>query len=259
MRSYGAYFFDLDGTLYHSGRLIPGAKETLSALRRQGAKVVFLTNNGRHTGDLVAARLREIGIEARTEEVLTAADATVAELAQDAPDARVYALSEAPFLDALREAGLRTAETPAETDLVVVGFDTKLTFDHLLFAHEAIRNGARLWATNPDVCYPTTTGESPHTGAILAAVEASSGLKAERVVGKPAAGFFHVARRRAGVPVGDCLVVGDRLDTDILGAHRAGMDSALVLTGIATRDALARSRLRPTYVLESVFALRTDA
>jgi HAD superfamily hydrolase (TIGR01457 family) len=255
MRTYGAYFFDLDGTVYRSREMVPGADAALEALRGRGAKVMFLTNNGRHTGAMVAERLMGREIHASAEEVLTAADATIQELAEDAPGARVYAISEEPFFEAMDKAGITRADDPAKTDIVVVGFDSQMSFDALIFAHEAVRQGARIWATNPDVCYPTDTGECPHTGAILAAIEASTGKKAERIVGKPAPGFLHVAQRRIGIPLAECLMVGDRLDTDIMGAHNAGMHSALVLTGISTPESLQEAAMEPTYVIDSIVDL----
>jgi HAD superfamily hydrolase (TIGR01450 family) len=168
------------------------------------------------------------------------------------PGATFFALGERVLLDELAAVGLRFSEEPKEIQVVIASFDRTFDFRKLNIAFQALRCGARFVATNPDFTCPFEEGELPDAGAIIGALEGCSGRKVELVAGKPSRLIIDKALERLGVPAAACLVVGDRLETDILMGQRGGMATALVLSGVTRRDELARAAVQPDYVLNSV-------
>ncbi len=255
MKQYAGYIFDLDGTIYRGSRLIPGADAALARLRARGARIIFLSNNPVRDRDRYVEKIRALGISCALEEILNSSYVLTEELKREAPGARLYVVGEASIKRELQAAGFRFAASPEETDIVVLAFDRTFHYGKLAFAHEALKRGAQLWATNPDRACPTDNGDIPDCGAIIAAVETCSGRKLDRMTGKPSATMVRVAAQRLGLPIAQCLIVGDRLETDMLMAREAGCDSALVLTGITSPEMLKDSPIQPTYVLKSVAEL----
>ena len=250
---YDAVLLDLDGVLYRWPDPIPGAAETVAALRDAGTRLAFVTNNSSRTPDQVVERLASVGVVATREEVVTSAIATAAILAER--DVRsAFVIGEEGLLDGLASAGIRAvARTDDLPDAVVVGFDRTADYAKLRDAAVLVARGVPLVASNADPSFPAPDGESwPGAGALLAAIERTTGVRGE-VVGKPEPSLF----RRALASTGGRrpLVVGDRLDTDIAGAARLGWDSALVLTGGARRADVAGAEWEPTFVLDDVTGL----
>jgi HAD superfamily hydrolase (TIGR01450 family) len=239
-RRYAAYVFDLDGTLYLDDHLTEGAADALRWVRRTGARVAFLTNNPLRRGDFYAAKLTTLGIPCAPGEVLTSLDALTGYL-QDAPPAGPILLVAEPLVgEVLLEAGHRLTDRPEEAAMVVVSWDRGFDYQKLLAAFRAVRNGARIVATNPDPYCPTADGGLPDCAAMLAALEACTGARAEAIVGKPSRHMATAILRRIEVPAEDALMVGDRLLTDVGLARTAGMASGLVLSGAtSTADAAA--------------------
>ncbi|WP_324718262.1 HAD-IIA family hydrolase [Carboxydochorda subterranea] len=254
--------FDLDGTVYLGERLIPGADEVIRTLRRHGIGVVFLSNKPLESRESYAAKLTRLGIPTDPEDVITSAYVTAEHLARAHPGARVYALGEEVLARILRQAGVVLVPgpgrcDPAEVDLVLASFDRTLTWEKLSFAHQALRRGARLVATNPDPTCPVEGGDVPDAGAIIAALETSSGARLEWVAGKPSELMVQAALQRLGVEAAETALVGDRAQTDMLMARRSGVTGVLVLTGVTTREDTARlpADRRPDYVLSSIAEL----
>ncbi len=250
---YDAFLFDLDGVLYRASEPVPGAAEAIGALRALGKRLAFLTNNSARTPEEVAAHLRSVGVGAAQEEVETSALSTAGFLrARDVSTA--FVVGERGLRDALSAAGVRLLDgEPDAADAVVVGWDRRVDYEKLRVASVLVQRGARLVASNADPSYPAPGGVAwPGAGAILAAIEATTGIGAE-VVGKPNEPIFRAGLERAGG--GRPLVIGDRLETDIEGAARLGWDSMLVLTGIASRADLKDAAAAPTYVVEDLSAL----
>jgi HAD superfamily hydrolase (TIGR01450 family) len=164
---------------------------------------------------------------------------------------RVYVVGEEGLVEELKLAGLELAG-PEEAECVVVGLDRGLTYSKLEGALRCLSRGALLVATNGDPTLPTERGLAPGAGAILAALEAAAGRRADAVVGKPNAFMYELALREHGIRPGEALAVGDRLDTDVEGAKRAGLAAALVLTGAAKLSDLERARVKPDFVLGSI-------
>lgn len=235
MNAYGLYVFDLDGTLYRGSEPIPGAADVLSELRGRGAKVGFFTNNSAMPPAAVAAKLTSLGFQCTDNEVATSSVAA-ANYCADNHVKSAFVVGESGLSDYLASCGLDCVGTSARADAVVAGICRSLTYDLIDAALQHIRAGARFIATNRDATYPIENGrEQPGAGAIVAAIEAASGV-APIVVGKPAPGMLLTLLNGANCSPADCLVVGDREETDLACADAAGCDSALVLTGVK-RDA----------------------
>ena len=249
---YEAFLFDLDGVLYRGSDPIPGAAEAIDRLRALGRRVAFVTNNSSRTAQAVADALIAIGVQARADEVETSAIATADLLAaRGVTDA--FVIGEEGVREALRSVGIALAAADAErSDSVVVGWDRQVDYDKLRRASLLVERGAWLVATNADASYPAPDGRWPGAGALLAAIEMTTGIRAE-IVGKPHPPMLRSALARAGG--GQPLLIGDRLETDIAGAVALGWDSLLVLTGVTRRGDLVGSPFLPTFIGADLSAL----
>lgn len=249
---YDPILFDLDGVLFRGPEVVPGGPEALAALRRDGHRLAFVTNNSARTPEAVAAMLGELGYEADPAEIVTSA-LVAAELVAARGYWRAFVIGEEGVRRALTEAGVEVVDgEPERTDCVVVGWDRAVTYAKLRRACLLVQRGAALVATNDDRAYPAPDGLWPGAGALLAVITTTTGAEPE-VVGKPYPPLFEAAVRRVGD--GRPLVVGDRLETDIAGANALGWDSVLVLSGVTEVERLAASDIRPTYVVADVRAL----
>src|SRR5690625_1098756 len=260
VKQYNAYVFDLDGTVYLGDELIPQAKETIDSLKDNGAAIRYITNNPTRTTQQYADKLSNLGIQTDESEVFNTVRSSVSWLHRYSPDATVYPIGEAPLIDALTEYGIAISDDPEEIDIVLVSYDRQLTYAKLKVAFDALwrSNPARLMATNPDKYCPLPGGKGePDSGAILAALETATNIRAERHFGKPNRELIEEVLQEVSLGVEDAIIIGDRLETDIEMAHRLMMDSALVLTGDAQLKDLhgqVPSAL-PTYVLDSIAQL----
>ena len=256
-RLYEGYLFDLDGTIYLGDTLLPGAFELVTALREAGKETLFLSNNPTRDPQMYADKLGRLGLPTPVDRIVNPVVTMVAWIAQEAPDATVFVIGEEPLVRSIREAGIRVSDNPAEIDLVVASYDRGFTYEKLQIAFDALwqHGRARLVATNPDAYCPFPGGRGePDAAAIIAAIEACTGRRCEANVGKPDPLMLHTALRAISLPGESCLVVGDRLYTDIAMAVDAGIPSALVLTGESTLEMIedtAEDR-RPTLVLERI-------
>ncbi len=249
-RIFDGYVFDLDGTVYLGDELLPGAKETLAELKRL-SRVVYLTNKPLQMPADYAAKLTALGIETSPEEVVPSTDALLLYLRGQAPGARLFVIGEKPLVDLLRAGGYEVLDHDG-VNVVVVSFDRTFDYRKLKVAFDAVRGGARIVATNPDAYCPTPDGGLPDCAAMLAAVEASTGVAAEAIAGKPSQHMARTVLERLGLPARDTLLVGDRLATDVRLAKRAGMAGALILTGATTLDEALGSGDRPDYIIEDL-------
>lgn len=248
---------DMDGVVYRGDVPVPGAIETLAALRRQGVSVAFLTNNAsRHRADLVE-KLLQMGLPCSIEQMWGSAYTTARYLASQACDVRVFAIGMPGMIREFREAGLSVITQYPEATHVVVGLDRDFTYEKLTCAHRAICDGAVFIATNLDVTFPDSPSTTvPGAGALAAALQASTGV-APQVMGKPQPTGLALIADAWGVEPASIVAVGDRLDTDIAAANAFGCMSTLVLTGIAKQvDAEAATGLyKPDVVLQDLTEL----
>jgi HAD superfamily hydrolase (TIGR01450 family) len=251
------YIFDLDGTIYLGGELLPGAKRLIEALTELDRKILFLSNNPTSSAGAYAGKLSRLGIPAIPEQVLNTIDTMTAWLLRHHPDATVFPISETPLKDALAAGGLRMSEDPAEIDIVIASYDRSFDYRKLQIAFDAIRTHGRafLIATNTDRFCPFPGGRGePDAAAVIGAIEGCTGTTLRRHTGKPDRFMLDAAMDRLGLEPGRCVMTGDRLGTDIRMALDAGMPSALVLTGETTPAMLAEipGESMPTWVLERV-------
>ena len=254
---YAGFVFDLDGTVYLDDVLLPGAAGALAEVRELGTPHVFLTNKPLERSTFYAGLLGRLGIPTADNQVVSSLDALVLYLGASEPDARILCVSEPLVIEVLREAGLEVVpHTEAQSaDVVVVSFDRTFDYEKLHAAYKAVNAGARIIATNPDRFCPSADGGLPDCAAMLAAVEACTGVKAEAIVGKPSRHMAAAVLDRLGLPAERVLVVGDRLATDIAMAAAAGMASALVLSGDSQVDDLAGSEIKPGFLLDTIGGL----
>jgi len=251
------YLFDLDGTVYRGERLIPGADRAIAELRARGRRIVFLSNKPLYSRRDYAEKLTRLGIPTSEDEVVNSSFVLARHLAKEAPGAKVFAIGEPPLLEELARAGLELSEDPDEIEYVIAAFDRTFDYRKLNTAFQALKRGARFWATNPDRTCPVEDGEIPDAAGVIAALEATSGRKVERVVGKPSQHMVQAALEVLGLPPEECAMVGDRLETDMVMAKENGLTAILTLTGVSRRDDLPSAPVTPNHVIESVAELPT--
>ena len=249
---YDGYIFDLDGTIYLGDALIPGAQATIERLRASQRGVVFLSNKPLESCANYAAKLTRLGISACADDVINSTEALIHLLRERHPGARVLAIGEPKLLAELTEAGFEVTQQVDAVEVVVAAFDRTLDYTKLNLAHQALVRGASFYATNGDKTCPVSGGEIPDCAGVIAFLEATTGRKVQEIAGKPSPHILGAALARLQVDAGRCLMVGDRLDTDMTMGVTAGMDTALVLSGVTSRAMLAESEIRPTHVLTSV-------
>jgi glycerol-1-phosphatase len=257
---YDLVIFDLDGVLYLGDQVIAGAVEATGRLRERGLPLAYATNNAsRRTGE-VAALLTSMGIQADETEVITSSRASAQLLAQRWPAGSPVLVVGAEALEEdVRAAGLHPVERAEDEPVVVVqGYGPDVGWRILAEASVAIRAGAAWVATNTDRTLPSPRGPLPGNGSLVAVLTTALGRQPDTVVGKPDPGLFTILARERGAT--RPLVVGDRLDTDIEAANRAGLDSLLVLTGVSRADEVASAppARRPTYLAKDLSGLFAD-
>jgi glycerol 3-phosphatase-2 len=246
--------FDLDGVVYLGDQVVPAAPAALDQVRGLGVRIAFVTNNSYRPPDLVVERLNRLGVKAAAGEVLTSAQATVRLLGgHDGLDGvRVMVVGGPGLRQALEGAGARLVGGWRDAEVVAVGFDPDLTYAKVRDATLAIRAGARFVGSNPDTTLPTPEGFWPGAGSTLALLRASTGVRPE-VAGKPERALLEEAA--AAIGTGPYLMVGDRVDTDLDGAHRLGWSTALVLSGVTRLADLPDLVTAPDQVLRDVGGL----
>jgi arabinose operon protein AraL len=250
------FIVDLDGTVYRGGRLLAGSSAALDLLRELGHRIVFVTNNSVANPADYQRKLTGLGVQAAREEVISTNEVIAAHLVERGDDWQpVLAIGEEPLEEALRAAGLRLTAEWQVAGSVALGWDRRFTYRKLEAICRARAQGTPVVATNPDAMCPVEDGEVPDCGALIAAVERATGRPLEEVVGKPSPIMADAALARLRVDRSNCWVVGDRLETDIAMARTAGLQSALVLTGVSTRASVAASAHRPTQVCDDLAAV----
>ena len=248
-----SFVIDMDGVIYRGKTPIAGAGRFLDALRTAGTPFLLLTNNASLTEAQYAAKLADMGIEMEQERILTSGEATAVYLAQVAPPGTaMFMIGEDGLRTALEKRGF-VLRDDTDVDYVVVGFDRGFTYKKLATATLAIRAGAQFVGANPDTTYPNELGLVPGNGALLAAIEAATDI-APLVIGKPQPAIFELALQKLHAQSDTTAILGDRMETDILGGFRAGLVTVLLLSGVTTRDQLAKEPLVPDLVYEDIAA-----
>jgi HAD superfamily hydrolase (TIGR01450 family) len=249
------WLFDLDGTIYRGASLIPGADRTIAALRADGRRVVFLSNKPLETRADYARKLTKLGIPTKDDEVVNSSLVLAQHLTKLDAGAPVFVIGEPPLVAELRAHGFEV-RTDHRVRWVVIAFDRTFDYAKLDVALQAVRKSdARLIATNPDRTCPTEDGEIPDCAGMIAAVEAVTERSVEAVVGKPSPITLEIALATLGVTAADAVIVGDRIETDIVMGKTLGLASVLVLSGITAAGDPRIARIGPDLVLGSVAEL----
>lgn len=244
---------DMDGVLYRGQTALPGAAELLSFLDEHGLKYLLVTNNATMSQAQFSAKLHKMGIEVPPEAIMTSSLATASYLATLAPvGTKVNVVGEEALVKEMEKRGFVIAGRDAQ--YVVCGLDKTLTFEKLVTATIAIRHGATFIGTNADKTYPLEKDLIPGAGSILASLIASTDVQ-PIVIGKPEPAMFEQSLAALGAKAEETAMLGDRPETDILGGHRAGLATILVLTGVSTREGLAQCEVQPDLIVEDLPAL----
>ncbi|MFO0912436.1 MAG: HAD-IIA family hydrolase [Pirellulales bacterium] len=246
------FLIDMDGVIYRSSELIPGAEEFVKLLKKRRVPFLFMTNNSQHTRRDVVAKLAYMGVAIDEEDVFTCAMATARFLERQHPRGTAFVIGEGGLLNALHVHGYAIVDQ--KPDYVIVGEGRTLSFEMAEKAVRMILGGSKLIATNLDPNCPTKDGTRPGAGAVVALLEAATGVKAFSV-GKPSPVMLRGARKQLGLATSETVVVGDTMETDILGGVQMGYSTVLVLSGGTRQEDLARYAYCPDLVLPSVAEL----
>lgn len=244
---------DMDGTFYMGDILLPGALDFLAFLNEHDLPFSFLTNNSSKSGLDYQRKLIGLGVKEADARVYTSGDATIDYVLRHHQGEKVFLMGTRSLRESFLEAGIELVQD--EPDLIVLGYDTELTYPVLTRFCDFVRAGLPYLATHPDVNCPVLGGYAPDIGAMMAMIEASTGRKADLILGKPNPGIVEGLAYKWGLKNEELLMVGDRLYTDIMMGKTAGVKTALVLTGEAKRSDLANAIQQPDWVVEDLFGL----
>lgn len=243
------WLIDMDGVIYRGDEPTPGAATFISALQEGGHRFMFLTNNATKTPRQYVEKLAAMDIHVGDENVFTSPLATAAYLVHHLPPPRrILVVGGNGIQRAVVEAGYQIVQRAEEAQVVVAGLDQHVTYEHLAEAALAIEAGCPWIGTNPDLTVPSERGNMPGAGALLAFLEASTGRRPV-IIGKPATGIYEQAIAILGTDPNETVMLGDRLETDILGGHAAGIRTVCVLTGVASRSTAEAYDPRPDWIV----------
>src|SRR5256884_3403142 len=243
------YLTDMDGVILRGRTLIPGAAEFVQRLRAKDIPFLILTNNSQYTQRDLQVRLSFMGLEVPSEAIFTSALATAQFLDDQRPEGRAYVIGESGLTTALHDIGY--VLTDQEPEYVVLGETTAYSFERITRAIRFVAAGARFIATNPDVMGPGEGGIVPATGAVAALISAATGVK-PYFIGKPNPLMMRTALRAINAHSEESVMIGDRMDTDIIAGIESGLRTILVLTGVTSREQAERFPYRPTWIRESI-------
>ena len=247
-----AFISDMDGVVYHGNRLLPGAAEFVDLLEEQQLKYLFLTNSSERTPRELAEKLARLGVRVSPEHFYTSALATADFLSRQKPGCTVFAVGEAGLTNALYEKGISMNDV--DPDYVVIGESRTYSFERLEKAVRLVLGGAKLIGTNPDLTGPAENGIVPATGALIAPIELATGKKAY-FIGKPNPFMMRRAVKFLNAMSRETVIIGDRMDTDIIAGVEAEVDTVLVLSGVTKREDISRFAYTPRYVMSGLAEL----
>ena len=243
------FICDMDGVIYHGNRILLGVAEFIQWLHDENKEYLFLTNNSGYTPRELQQKLARMGLDVQEEHFYTSALATAAFLKEQSPGCSVFAIGEAGLLNALYDAGITMNDV--NPDYVVVGEGRTYSLDTLTKATNLVLQGAKLIGANSDVSGPIENGIAPACRALIAPIEMATGTQAY-FCGKPNPLMMRTGLRILGCHSGDAVMVGDRMDTDVISGMESGMSTVLVLSGVSTEDTVKTYAYRPTIVLDGV-------
>jgi len=252
IRGKKAFISDMDGVIYHGNKLLPGVPEFVEWLKREKKKFLFLTNSSERTARELQEKMSRLGIDLEEHVFYTSALATAYFLAAQRPGGTAYIIGEAGLINAMYNAGYTMNNY--NPDYVVVGDTRSYSFEKIEQAVNLVLKGAKLIGTNPDLTGPVENGIIPATKALISPIELATGRQAY-FVGKPNPLMMRIALKRIGCSNEETIIIGDRMDTDIIAGIESEIETLLVLTGISTLKTVDKFPYRPTYILEGVYDL----
>lgn len=239
----------MDGVIYHGNRILPGVHEFIEWLKKEEKEFLFLTNNSGLTQKELAQKLHRLGLEVEDRHFYTSALATAAFLKEQAPDCSVYAIGDAGLLNALYDAGMTMNDV--NPDYVVVGEGKTYSLESLTKATNLVLGGAKLIGANSDISGPIEDGIAPACGALISPIEIATGKKAY-FCGKPNPLMMRTGLRILNCHSAEAVMIGDRMDTDVISGLECGMNTVLVLSGVSTRETVSQFAYRPSIILDGV-------
>lgn len=241
------YICDMDGVIYYGNRLVEGAKDFVDWLKKEGKRFLFLTNSSSKSPKELRQKLFHMGIDVDPEDFITSGQATASFLASQNPNTGVYVIGESGLINALYEAGFYMDQV--HPTYVIVGESRTYNFEQIDLAVHLVLNGAKLIGTNSDLTGPTEKGIAPACRALVAPIELATGRKAY-FIGKPNPLMMRHAIKKIDCRLEDTLIVGDRMDTDIIAGIESGIETALVLSGITKKEDLVMFPYQPSYIFD---------
>ena len=249
LRDKQGFICDMDGVLYHGNMLLPGVKEFVNWLHEEGKRFLFLTNSSERSPMELKQKLARMGLEVDESHFYTSALATAKFIASQAPGCSCYVIGAPGLVNALYDAGITMNDV--NPDYVVVGETSHYNYESIVHAVRLVLNGAKLIGTNTDLTGPSENGVIPACRAMVAPIELATG-KSAYFVGKPNPLMMRTGLTMLGVENEQAVMVGDRMDTDIIAGIETGIDTVLVLSGVTTREEMRLFPYRPRYILDGV-------
>jgi NagD protein len=249
LRNKKGFICDMDGVIYHGNRILPGVHEFVEWLQREGKEFLFLTNGSGKTPRELRQKLANMGLDIDEKHFYTSALATARFVAKQMPGARAFVIGEPGLFHALYEQGITYDEN--NPDYVIVGEGSNYNYDKICQAVRCIQRGARLIGTNTDLTAPSESGIIPACRALVAPIEMATGTQAY-FCGKPNPLMMRTGLKLLGCHSGEAVMIGDRMDTDVISGLETGMSTVLVLSGVSSRETLKTFAYRPTMVLDGV-------
>lgn len=249
LRTAKGFICDMDGVIYHGNKILPGVKEFVEWLYRENKQFLFLTNNSGKTPRELQEKLARMGLDVDEHHFYTSALATAEFISRQSPNAHVFVIGEPGLYNALYEKGITLDDTAP--DYVVIGESASYNYDNICKAVQLVQKGARLIGTNYDLTGPTEQGIMPACRAFVKPIELVTGKEAY-YIGKPNPLMMRTGLNMLGVHSSEAVMIGDRMDTDIVAGIESGLDTVLVLSGVSTRETVKVFPYRPRLILNGV-------
>ncbi|MBD0382276.1 HAD-IIA family hydrolase [Paenibacillus sedimenti] len=256
IRDVEGFVIDLDGTVYKGNQAIDGVVQTIAYVRSIGKRIVFLSNRGNISRAMCHDNLKRMGLDVHEEEIILSSTVAAAYIKRHYEEAEVWVLGDEGLRDELRVTGVRLASNPESADWLLITLHETLTYRDLNEAFRAVRHGARIMATNEDRMFPSENGLSIDVAGMIGAITSATGQEVELVIGKPSAIMAEAALSKLSLPPEQVLMIGDSVESDIRLGKRAGMKTALVLTGAWTREEAEASPVEPDWIWDSLAELQ---
>lgn len=249
IRSKIGFISDMDGVIYHGNNILPGVIEFVNWLQRENKQFLFLTNSSERTPRELQQKLQRMGLEVNESHFYTSAMATASFLSSQCPEGSAYVIGDAGLTNALYDVGFSMNDI--NPDYVVVGETRTYSYEKIEHAVRLVLKGAKLIGANPDLTGPTERGIAPATRALISPIELSTGKQAY-YIGKPNPLIMRNALKKLGCKLEEAVIIGDRMDTDIIAGIESEIDTILVLSGVTTREEVGKFPYKPNYILEGV-------